>query len=57
MMADKEIKKVSSWDDRHDTIKIIKSYDPKLSWTHLVLGMRKEDGKPVLRLKKIQKLV
>ena len=52
MMADKEIEKVSSWDDRHDTIKIIKSFDPQLSWTHLVLGRRKKDGKPVLRLKK-----
>lgn len=48
-MTEKEIK---PWKDRHDEIKILKTYDKSFGWMHLVIGKNKEIGNFVLRLKK-----
>lgn len=48
-MAEENIK---TWKDRNDEIKILKTYDKKFGWMHLVIGKNKDSGELVLRLKK-----
>lgn len=44
--------KIERWKDRHEEIKILKIYDKKFGWMHLVIGKNRKGGNFVLRLKR-----